>query len=936
MPRTSLIALCCALSLVPTARAASLVDPALRFRQRATEHFVIYFHQGEDALAARVATIAEDTWTHVSRALDLVPPPRTYVIVSDHTDTANGWATPLPYNLILITANAPPPADFIGNTTDWLRTVFTHEFAHIVHLDQSRGWARGLRRVFGRVPVAFPNLLLPTWQIEGLATYYEGMGRIEGRRHAPDFHEIERTLARSGEGLRLDRASGGLTRWPGAWGAYAAGLGFHQYLADRFGADRFGELARRSSGRFPFTASRSFTGVYGASLGTLWADYQKASASRAAGGGADVDLATRVTDDGYVALGPRFAPSPCAGCPQDIVYSHRTPHGFPSLMLVPQGGGTAHPLTTRYLGATAVVGPAVVVFDQQELYRNAGQYSDLFALDRASGRVRALTREARLSDPDMTLDGQRLAAIRQDRGRRDLIIAQLGRDLVPGPLEVIAGADAQYATPRWSPDGRFIAAERRRPGVASEIVVIEVGTGAVRVVARGATRAVTPAWRPDGRAIVAAVDVPDGPFTLYEFDVVGERDARPRRLTTRHAMWPDVSADGRVIAFVGMTERGFDLFTIAYAPAPGPESFGGQSEEQPHADQTAGSGGIARRDRRYDPWRRLTPTAWTPTIGGDRRFTRVGLTTGGFDPLGYHAYAASATWFVGGPYVGQPTRGEPDWAVSYAYARWRPRLFASASRSTSFLSAASGGDQAISVLRERSDELGVLVPFRKIRRTHRVLLSGRRETGRAHASDSIQDFSRVGIRAGWALSTAQTYGYSISPEHGVSLGLTAEAAGADAGAVGDGWTYKADGRAYLPGLSNHHVVALRVAGARSHGTRGIRRVFALGGAGRAADVLALGVDAVGLFRGLPGDRLSGSSIGVVNADYRWPLARPERGVGTWPILLHTIHASVFADLGNAWTGAFRATDVRTALGFELAANVVAAHLLHRAIPCRSR
>src|SRR5213080_2348512 len=44
-----------------TARAAGPIDPALGFRVLPTEHFVIYFHQGEDASARRLATIAEET-----------------------------------------------------------------------------------------------------------------------------------------------------------------------------------------------------------------------------------------------------------------------------------------------------------------------------------------------------------------------------------------------------------------------------------------------------------------------------------------------------------------------------------------------------------------------------------------------------------------------------------------------------------------------------------------------------------------------------------------------------------------------------------------------------------------------------------------------------------------------------------------------------------
>jgi hypothetical protein len=44
------------------ASGASLFDPALRFKALPTEHFVIYFHQGEDGLARRLAVIAEEAW----------------------------------------------------------------------------------------------------------------------------------------------------------------------------------------------------------------------------------------------------------------------------------------------------------------------------------------------------------------------------------------------------------------------------------------------------------------------------------------------------------------------------------------------------------------------------------------------------------------------------------------------------------------------------------------------------------------------------------------------------------------------------------------------------------------------------------------------------------------------------------------------------------
>ena len=57
--------------------------------------------------------------------------------------------------------------------------------------------------VFGRAPIAFPNLFLPTWQIEGLATYAESAITGEGRLHAGEFRAITEEAARQ---LKIDPA----------------------------------------------------------------------------------------------------------------------------------------------------------------------------------------------------------------------------------------------------------------------------------------------------------------------------------------------------------------------------------------------------------------------------------------------------------------------------------------------------------------------------------------------------------------------------------------------------------------------------------------------------------------------------------------------------------------------------------------------------------
>ena len=82
-------------------------------------------------------------------------------------------------------------------------------------------------------------------------------------------------------------------------------------------------------------------------------------------------------------------------------------------------------MTSRYLGSTTASTRDVVYFDQLELRRNTGLYSDLYALDRATGDVTRLTTEARLLDPDLSPDGKTLVCARTAPGRRDLVLVSL-------------------------------------------------------------------------------------------------------------------------------------------------------------------------------------------------------------------------------------------------------------------------------------------------------------------------------------------------------------------------------------------------------------------------------------------------------------------------------------------------------------------------------
>lgn len=932
-PALRLISLVVAVLAAGPLFAATRFDPRLRFRSISTEHFVIYFHRGEERLAARVARIAEETRLRLQPTLGVPMQPKTHVILVDQSELANGWATPIPYNTITIGAAAPSGSEVIGNTGNWLELVFAHEYAHIVHLDRSRGWSRAVRAVFGRTPIAFPNLLLPTWQVEGLATFEESRLTSMGRLHAGDFRAIEREAARGGALLPLDRVNGGLTSWPGGHAPYAYGAGFHEYLAGLRGAETFAQLADSTTRRVPYFTAGAFSKFFGKSLDELWQDYRGRLIEAA--GRDHSEIGQRLTDHGYEVEGPRFLHERCAGCPWEIAYSVRTPHDFPSLNVVSLDGSRPREITTRYLGSTSGVGRALLVFDQQEVQRAVGLYSDLYSVDLRTRDVTQLTDGERLLDPDLSADGSTIVAVREGNGRRELVtLAMPGSPTSASEPDatrvVLSEPDTQFNAPRWSPDGMSIAVERHRPGASSEIVVVEAGTAAVRVIASApGTRHVTPTWRPDGGAVILAAAPADEPFNLHEIQL-DEPTLRKRQLTqaTGGATWPDVSPDGTTIVFVGYTPDGFELFSMAYPPASS-EAATALAVQPSQQDAPQPAEVVDAAARRYNPLPTLVPTSWQPVIELDDERVRVGAGVSGFDVLGYHAYSASATWRVDSPAAVAGPAPSLDWSIAYAYDRWAPTLFTSAEWETTFAGLVLDDEARPTVIpvRSREIEAGAVVPFRRVRISHQAFASIVGTTNRYEVLGEPRSLQRTAVRTGWTTSSAKVYGFSISPEHGVTAGVTAEAAPEALGSSASANAITVDARAYLPGAGRHHVVALRAAAGASNGDRTTRRLFLLGGAAPAGGVLDFDADAISLLRGFESNAFAGSRVALVNADYRWPFARPERGYKTWPLFLHSAHAAVFADLGHAWSGQFDGSDVKASLGGELSADVVVGYSL---------
>jgi hypothetical protein len=880
-------------------------DPRLAFRTVSVGRFDIHYQEGAEPLARRLAAMIEGVAAEIDARFG-APHGRVGVILVDQTDVPNGWATVLPYNLIELATASPEGRSEIGNTDDWLRLVFAHEYVHIVHLEKSGGWLGSFRHVFGRLPIFYPNLTLPTWQIEGVATHQESAITGLGRVPAGDFRMLLWRAAAAGRFEPLDRVSQPIADWPGGTTPYLYGAYFHEYLADRFGEASLARLADETARRLPYTGSRAYRAVFGQSLGALWRDFEAQTVADALPvPDTVIRPLERLTHHGFRVSAPAFAPD------GRLFYSFADPHAFPSIYEW-RADGAPRRITRRVGGRRLAVAGDELIFDQLELVRNAAVVSDLYAVPRGGGATRRLTRDARAADPHVSPDGRTIVCTVQQTDRRALARMAVPPPGTTGVPEVILSeAGVEFSNPRWSPDGSSIAVERRALGGPAEIVIVDVATRAVRTVVSSApARNVTPAWSADGARLFFASDRAPGGFALYDV-AIATGTVRPLG-GGPGAQAPALSPDGSRLAFVGYTADGYDLFQAPVtagrvhveSPGPSPEPAA------PSGLVPQGGRDVLDDSRPYTPWATLTPRFWVPLVSGNSDDLSLGAATGGYDALGRHAWFGTAAWAI--------PHQRPEWQLDYAYTRWRPLLFGRIADSVERWRSGH--------VRSRETDAGVLFPIRRVRWTTTLLASlhvSQDDLACAACRPQVDSrWRRHALRTGWAFSNARGFGYSISPEEGGAITLTTEFARRAVGADADAGAAVVEARRYLKAHPRHGVVAARVAAATAWGEPAGRRRFSASGAGPQTGSFSVGSGAIGLLRGVPEGALGGDHAVVANVDYRVPLVWIQRGYGTLPVMLRNVHGALFADAAAAWDEGAGWPGLRRAFGAELSADAV--------------
>lgn len=911
---TGLVLLFSASAAAPLLRAAAL-PPDLRFRSIVTARVSVHFHQGIEPQARLAAALADEILADLE-ARYRTRVGRIQIVLADQSDDANGLTMVFPYPLVRLTIAASDGTDELGNYESWLRLLLTHELAHVVHIDMARGLARVGRHVFGRAPFLFPNGAAASWMVEGLATREETRGTAFGRGRDSGARMLIRMAALEDGFPREDQATAGRDRWPGGHAPYLFGEAFLRDLEGRFGTRTVPDLARaHAAWPLPYLDEITSLVVTRGSFADRWGEWARstraAAESEAAGLTArGLTPTTALTSRGVRQAGARFSPDGAW-----IAYTSGSLTRQPEIRVMSADGTSDRVVALRNGGSGLTWTPdgGALIFDEPDVHELFRFWSDLKVVDLATRHVRRLTRGLRAMDPDVTPDGRSVVFVRRTENGSELAIAALDgtleRDLTrsaPGTI---------WSKPRVSPRGDALVAARWAPGGFLDVLLLDLATGGLRQLTHDRAKDAEPTWSPDGGHVVFRSDR-DGISNLYALRLADDAILRITRVlggAFAPGLDPRAPEDvghgaGSRLVFSSYSSAGYDLHetAVAFADLPPAEPF--TDHFAPARPDPAPAPSAVRP---YRPWSQLLPRYWMPYVGGSADATRFGVTTSASDPLLRHSYLLTV----------HRTRQSERWGFEggYAYDRYRPTLFFTAKDVTDPM------DDGL--VRTRQVVLGASYPLsRSVRSSQSVGLAWR---GEEQHFDGWQDYcperKLSGLEASWTLSSVRQYPFTVSPVEGARLRVSAERELRALGSEASLLKLAVDGRTYLR-IRETHALALRGGAATTLGERAMRRTFAIGGfpSGGLFDLYGA---RPAVLRGYPDGAFSGRHLVYANAEFRFPLVHPQRGLWSLPAFVRHLHGAVFVDVGQAWTGEFTGCRMKTGVGAALGADTFMGHVL---------
>ena len=885
--------------------AATTIDPFLKWKTIETQHFSIHYYTELEDIALKFAPIAEKVHSIMSKVLKYRLDMKTQVTLLDITDYGNGFTSPFPYPNITLYL-----ADLGSNLNpfkydEYLYYLFLHEYTHALHLDIAEGGVSIFRAIFGRT--MFPNALEPEFMTEGIATYMETKYTNAGRGRDPRWQMMMRMDVMEDNLKSIDQAAVNTVKWPMGHLRYLYGVMFLQYLSDQYGEEKLVSLAHIYGDLlFSVGIDGAFTFVYKKNLIMLWNEwlddlrekYQKQAASLG-----KLTEPSLLTETGYYHYKPKWSKDS-----QKIYYVKRDADEYPQIREYDLSSRRSEKLFEGMVTDDSLsLSPdgKYLLFSKADNYKNYYNYKDLYLLDLSNNRLERLTEGLRSGDPAFSPDGGKIIFVHNQKGERDLMLYDWKNQKKSINAISSPEPEAQYFSPSYSPDGKQIAAAKHTNDGKQRIYLIDSKNGNEKLLNRLdnlATEA-NPTFSYDGEYVLFDSDR-SGIVNLYAYHV---KTNRLFQLTNvlGGAMMPDLSADGKKLAYISYSSRGYDVAAMEVDLSSWKEIIAGTKAESlgynPVSSETEGL--LSSKSQKYsthdyDPFPSLMPTFWIPYSYFNENGDQTSIYIGGRDPLNWHTYyldlgydfnakrPSYSVYYANNQLLPQITVGLSDGAIPY---NWNNGTYWEREQMGELLF--TFYDNRVFTEYDRQALTLGLQNIKLTNITSLDVLNPKPSRGNMNA-----------LILSWRYLSTRMYAASISPEDGIDLKLMIENNSPTLNSDYIFTNCSAAFRQYLKAPLKHHVFATAFYGFYSKGDQLVQSNFSW-------RYLTL--------RGYPSNIAAGNKGLSLSLEYRFPLWYAEKGWIYGSTFLDRIWGLVFCDYGGGTFAGLDQINYKRSYGAEL-------------------
>lgn len=882
------------LSCLACITTAQTQNPFLPWRTLDTEHFHIHFLPQNEAAARQLAAIAEQQYRIATRAFDWQPDRRTHVRLVDNSDRPQGHANVIPYAQSEILLAPPDDGELVSND-DWLTLVFSHELAHVIHLDKSRGTPHGLQDLFGRHPWLFPARMQPGWGVEGIAVYWESLVNAQGRASSPWFDMLMRLEVAHGT-KPIEQINNPPYAWPRNQ-AYLYGSYFYEFLAAQYGEKAiFALVDEYSDNLVPYRLVSNSAHVTGKPLPQLWQQFDDWLALRFrpqidALQQQGLSMPQTITSGGFVSDNPLQA--------TDGALWFIENDGKNSAQLVRLHNGVRKPVAHVNTGARFTLHPVQgALLAQPELCDAFSVYYDLFRISPITHQLTRLTKCGRYRLAVWSDDGRHIYAVRHEGGIATVVVldqnGQPQRELLRAHQGEIIGAIDQR--------GDRIVVTRQRDQ-QWDIYEIDVGSGVQRQLTADTTIERNVRYNADGSLIYSA-DY-SGNFEIHRLDTNSRTVTQLTRGLGAAISPSPANADGSFY-YAGFDANGQNIkrgasAVLASGTLP-PVSAAATPATHPRPEPL-----LTLPTRRYNGIYSIAPTSWEPAWQSSDDTSAIGATVFGQDALALHQYQLTL--------LRETDLDEYFGSISYVFAQ---QLFLSTTRDVEGVT--TGDDDIEQYKTEIESQMLYSYPFGTLDGLWRAGVGYSFEKDELKSRDgSIADIREnvLGLHA--SFSSVEYFPLLYGPSNGRSVGLVVESYDA---------VNNPDYRGEVATLDWHEYIDL------DDSTLALRWVEGIGSESPSrfelGDVFS---EYEGLLpyinqrqyalRGYSGQRaLRGRHLRLGTLEWRLPLRHVNRSLMVPPVGIGRTSMVIFADSGATWHDGGKPDRYYTGAGIELIGELV--------------